>query len=54
VVLELGLSYSVKNKRHSVFENKVLRRMLGAKRERVMGEWIMVSYMVCSYQILFW
>jgi hypothetical protein len=38
-----------------MFENRVLRRILGPKRERVMGEWIMVSYMVCSScQLLFW
>jgi len=37
-----------------MFENRVLRRILGLKREKVMGEWIMVSYMICTLlQILF-
>jgi len=38
-----------------MFENRVLRRILGHKREKVMREWIMVSYTICtSLQILFW
>ena len=41
--------------RHSMFENRVLRRILGPEREKVMGEWIMVSYTICTpLQILFW
>jgi hypothetical protein len=38
-----------------MFENRVLRRILGPEREKVMGEWIMVSYTICTLlQILFW
>jgi len=40
---------------HSMFENTVMRRILGPKREKVMRKWIMVSYTICTpLQILFW
>jgi hypothetical protein len=40
-----------------VFENRVLKRIFGPKRERVTGEWkkyIIRSLIICTHQILFW
>jgi hypothetical protein len=57
VLCELGTWCLILSEKfqHGMFENRVLRRILGPKREKVMGEWIMVSYMICApLQILFW
>jgi hypothetical protein len=35
-----GFSHQGKNKRVSVFENRVLRRIFGPKREDVVGGWV--------------
>ena len=40
--------------RLSVFENKVLRRIFGAKRNEITGEWrncIMLGYMNCIFRL---
>jgi hypothetical protein len=39
-----------------VFENRVLRKIFGRKRDEVTGDWedyITSSFMVCTHQILF-
>jgi hypothetical protein len=44
-------------RRLRVFENRVLRRIFGPKRDEITGEWkncVMISLMICTYhQILF-
>jgi hypothetical protein len=37
--VNLGLSHSGKEQRLSVFENRVLRRIFGPKRDEATGEW---------------
>jgi hypothetical protein len=39
VTLNVGLSHSGKKTRWKVFENRVLRRIFGSKREEVEGGW---------------
>jgi hypothetical protein len=31
-----------------VFENRVLRRIFGPKRDEIMGEWRMLSFIICT------
>jgi hypothetical protein len=47
----------VKKRRLRVFENRVLRRIFGAKREEVTGEWRKlyneeINYLYCSVNIV--
>jgi len=37
--VKLGRSYWERNRRLRVFENRVLRRLFGPKRDEVTGEW---------------
>jgi len=37
--VKLGLSYCGKEHRLTVFENRVLRKLLGGNRDEVTGEW---------------
>ena len=41
-------------RRLRVFENKALRRVFGAKKDEVTGEWIMRSLVVCTRYPILW